>query len=163
LRAGARIAVYLDAPPPEGDPIPAPAYYFEALRAMGEAENVRVRNDGESEAAAGWEALVRRHAELAAELRERLSEEPPDRKLAVFGGYVMNLDDYLETRIVELLVHTDDLAVSAGVEPPDPPEAAAEIAIRHLVDVARLTNGDRKVLMALSRRERDEEGALRVF
>ena len=76
---------------------------------------------------------------------------------------MLRYDDYLPSRICELLIHTDDLAVSLGVDPPSPPQEALDVAIGHLVDVARRTHGDRAVLIALSRRERDSVNALRVF
>jgi hypothetical protein len=76
---------------------------------------------------------------------------------------VLTLDDYLVTRLIELLVHTDDLAVSVGLPSPDFPLAASRPAIAALVDVAILRHGDDAVLRALSRRERDAVDALRVL
>jgi hypothetical protein len=163
LRAGTRVGVYLDQPEPDDEPIPAPAYFAEILKSLDASENQRIISDGVKDAEPGWGALIERHSVLAADLRHRLEAEPPGRKVGVFAGKVMLLDDYLETRIVELLVHTDDLATSIGADSPQPPPAAAEIAIPHLVSVARMMHGDRAVLMALSRRERDEVNALRVF
>jgi hypothetical protein len=164
VRSGARVLAYLDETADEaGDPIPAPAYYVEVMKNMTDSENKRVRDDGEATAASGWEALVEEHHRLRADLEERLPREPDDRVVKVFGGHLMLLDDYLETRIVEVLVHADDLAVSVGLTPPEPPKGAVEVAIAHLVEVARLGHGDRAVLMALTRRERDEKNALRIF
>ncbi|MCA1706892.1 MAG: maleylpyruvate isomerase N-terminal domain-containing protein [Actinobacteria bacterium] len=164
VRSGARVGVYLDQPlATDASPVAAPMYYASILRDMDDADNLRVRSDGEAAASEGWEALVATHSRTRDELAEALRREPPDRIVRVFAGLVMLLDDYLETRIVELLVHTDDLAVSVGLMPPAPPVASADIAIRHLVEVARLDRGDRALLMALSRRERDDHDALRVF
>ena len=50
---------------------------------------------------------------------------------------VLTLDDYLGTRLVELCVHVDDLAVSLGEPAPPLPEEATGLAVRILVDVAR--------------------------
>jgi hypothetical protein len=163
VRAGARIGVYLDQESPAGEPIPAPTYFASLLQEMDDSENERIRKDGETTSAAGWEALIEEHRRLGDDLKRRLAKEPPERKVKVFAGKVMLLDNYLETRIVELLVHTDDLAVSVGVTPPEIPESAADIAIGHLVEVGRSLHGNRAVLMALSRRERDEVRALRIF
>ena len=164
VRAGARVIVYLDEPAPEAaTPIPAPAYFRDVLRSMDEAEHVRVRSDGEATAEEGWAELVAEHRRLSDLLRDRLESEPPDRVLKVFGGNVMRLDDYLATRIVELVVHTDDLAATLGFADFAAPDRAIDLAINHLVDVARLTHGDRQVLAALARRERDRGDALRVF
>jgi hypothetical protein len=76
---------------------------------------------------------------------------------------VLTLDDYLGTRLVELCVHVDDLAVSGGEPAPSLPEGATGRAVEILVDVARLRQGDPGVLRALTRRERDPVEALRVL
>jgi hypothetical protein len=60
-------------------------------------------------------------------------------------------------------VHTEDLALSVGIEPPPPPDDALDIAIRHLVNVARARHGSVAVLRALTRRERDDVDAMRIF
>jgi hypothetical protein len=78
------------------------------------------------------------------------------------GGGTMNLDDYLQTRLVEIVVHDDDLAMSVGL-PTNIPAEAISLAVDHLFAVARLQHGDLAVLRAFARRERDESQALRVF
>ena len=75
----------------------------------------------------------------------------------------MTLDDYLVTRLIELVVHTDDLAVSLDVAAPPIPAAATGLVITTLVEVARIRHGDTAVLRALTRRERDAVAALRVL
>lgn len=92
-----------------------------------------------------------------------LAVESPARLVRVFGGLVMRLDDYLQTRIVEALVHTEDLALSVGIAPPNPPGDALEIAVDHLLDVTRRRHGPAAILRALTRRELDDVAALRVF
>jgi hypothetical protein len=72
----------------------------------------------------------------------------------VAGDLVLAIDDYLATRVVELVVHADDLAVSLGVDPPPPPPAAARLAEHVLLDIARHRHGDTALLRALARRER---------
>jgi hypothetical protein len=73
------------------------------------------------------------------------------------------LDEYLRTRLVELTVHIDDLALSLDVDPPVVPSAAYEVAIGVLVEVGRRRTSDLAVLRALTRRERDDVDALRVL
>ena len=96
-------------------------------------------------------------------LCERLGHEPADRRVAVLHrpGEEMLLDDYLQTRCVELAVHIDDLSLSARI-PGQAPPAATAIAVELLVAAARARHGDREVLQALSRREPDHKDALRV-
>jgi hypothetical protein len=81
--------------------------------------------------------------------------------LRVIGDRSILLDEYVRTRLVELALHIDDLCVSVHMATPDIP--GIEVAIRALVDVARLRHGDVAVLRALGRRERDTGDVLRVF
>jgi hypothetical protein len=128
---------------------------------VGAHADVRAR--GEAVAEGGPDALLALRDETAARLAQALEEETPDRLVKVFGGIVMRVDDYAVTRLVEVLVHTDDLATSIGLERPAFHAEAVRLAIRHLVDVACVRHGDWPVLVALSRRERDAVDALRVF
>lgn len=163
IRAGWAVLDYLAAEVPDEDPVPAPEYYHRVLASMGAEEHEQVRTKGEAFAGSSIEELRRRHGDACSGLEGALGSEPDGRQLRVFGGHVMLLEDYLETRIVEVLVHADDLAASLEVPLPGFPPEAFELAIDHLVDVARLRHGDRAVLVALSRRERDTIDALRVF
>jgi hypothetical protein len=106
---------------------------------------------------------VLQHGSEIEHLKLRLAGEPEDRRIRVFKDLVLLLDDYLVTRIIELTVHTDDLAVSVGLPTPEFPASATALAIEALVDVAIPRNGDLAVLRALTRRERDEVEALRVL
>ena len=166
LRAPLALQSYLDAPEPAGEPIPAAAYFPTVL--AGEVDlasplNVLVRERGEQEARRGHAGVLAAWDEAATGLAGRLPDEPAGRKVAVFQGLVMRLDDYLVTRIVEVVVHADDLAVSVGLPTPAWPRSVADLAIDHLVACARHRHGDLAVLRALSRRERDRAEALRVF
>jgi hypothetical protein len=98
------------------------------------------------------------------ELDTRLSTEPADRRVAIAHrpGEELLLDEYLRTRLVEIAVHTEDLALSIGADCPAPPRAVTA-AVDLLLDAARARHGDLSVLHALSRRERDDDNALRVI
>ncbi|HEY8369066.1 MAG TPA: maleylpyruvate isomerase N-terminal domain-containing protein [Thermodesulfobacteriota bacterium] len=156
---------YLDAPPPSGPPIPAAAYFPAVLttRDLSDPLHVGIRARGEALAADGPAALVAAVDAVLARLRTRLPAEPRDRLVAVTGGHVMRLDDYLVTRMVEITVHTDDLAVSLGLATPDWPAAVSDAVVGHLLAAARRKHGDLAVIRAFTRRERDSVDALRVF
>jgi hypothetical protein len=96
-------------------------------------------------------------------LSERLPGEDPERRLKVAGDLVMTLADYLRTRVVELVVHGDDLAASVGLDFGPISSDAASTAIDVLIEVARVRHGDMPVLRALTRHERDTVQALRVM
>ncbi|ARF56162.1 maleylpyruvate isomerase family mycothiol-dependent enzyme [Streptomyces gilvosporeus] len=61
-----------------------------------------------------------------------LPEQPGERLVAARSG-AMRLDDYLVTRCIELIVHTDDLVAATGVEVPYDRQALAT-ATRLLAD-----------------------------
>jgi hypothetical protein len=66
----------------------------------------------------------------------------------------MMLDDMLVTRMMELAVHSDDLAVSVGIDTPVLPPSAVEVVIDLLSRLAVRRHGPTAVLRALSRAER---------
>ncbi len=149
----------------DGDLITAPQYYSAAVEDpdIHSSLHQAIRQRGEEAAAGGHAATVASLRDCAARLEQRLEEEPSDRVVAVYKGLVLRLDDYLVTRLIELVVHIDDLAVSAGLPTPDVSPAATDAAIRALVNVARHRHGDLAVIRAMTRRERDEHLALRVL
>jgi hypothetical protein len=55
---------------------------------------------------------------------------------------------------MEFVVHSDDLAVSVGIEPPTLPEAVLGPVLALLVGVSLQRHGQAAVVRALSRRER---------
>ena len=157
---------YLDADPsPEGEPIAPLSYYDRAILSsdINSDDHVSVRTRGEELASEGHGALVALLDAGLIEARTKLASAPPDRLVRVVRDLVLPLDDYLATRIVEIVVHADDLAHSVGLSAPELPDAAVATTIRYLVDLARLRHGDMAVVRALTRRERDEAEALRVF
>ena len=145
--------------------ISAATYFDTVIRSadISETANQAIRARGE-EAAAGGPAALASDAQATLErLTSRLAGEKPERPVRVAGGLAMTLDEYLRTRVVELVVHADDLAASVGVEPVPHRQATTAVAIDVLVGVARIRHGDMAVLRALARRERDTVGALRVL
>lgn len=164
-RATLAVEGYLDAEAaPEGEPISAARYYELVLdRDLDSKLNVAVRQRGDEMAAEGLPALLRLWDSTIARLEERLPYEAASRKVRVIDDLVLRLDDYLVTRMLEMLVHSDDVAVSVGTELPSFPGAAWDLVIGTLVDVARMHRGDLAVLRALARRERDDVEALRVL
>jgi hypothetical protein len=74
----------------------------------------------------------------------------------------MDFEAYLATRIVELLVHADDLAVSVAA-PLEPPENACAIAVETLVGAAGSLHRDLELLRSLTRPERVRQPGPTVF
>ena len=168
VRATTSVRDYLDASEPDEEPIGPAMYYVKVLGDGGPIDlqadvHVGVRERSEALAEGGPRATAGRLREALDEVEERLLLESPERKVRVFGGHPMMLDDYLVTRLIEQTVHIDDLATTLGLEPPVLPLRATELAIYNLVRIGRLRHGDLGVLRALTRRERDTVGALHVI
>jgi hypothetical protein len=130
---------------------------------MSEELHAAVRARAAQEAAAGQAALVGRLDSTLSDLDERFAAEPPERAVKVIGGLVLPLDEYLVTRMVELVVHCDDLAESIGVETPEFDPLTMACAIGCMLAMVRARHGDIAVVRGLARRERDLIDAIRAF
>jgi hypothetical protein len=176
-RAMTVVEGYLDQPGPDQpgpaadsttgiETVSAAAYYATVLPADQDLDsdfNRAIRQRGIESAPERPDDFSLEWAETASDLITRLEREPDERLVQVFGGLVLTLDEYLSTRLIELVVHADDLATSLGIDPPELPAAATGLVITTLVEVARIRHGDYAVVRALSRRERDSAEALRVI
>jgi hypothetical protein len=114
-------------------------------------EQRQVRVDGAHVAAWGWEDVHN-----AYDARVLLVEELLRRGLPSgtgVAGQTIPFSAYLATRVVELVVHADDLACSVGL-PSTPPALALTTALDALFDASVSVHGDLHVLRALSRPER---------
>jgi hypothetical protein len=67
---------------------------------------------------------------------------------------VLPLDQCLLTRVLELVVHADDLAVSLGVPTPTFEPDVVDATVTTLARISVAKRGQLPVLRALSRRER---------
>ncbi len=163
-RSTLQVEWFLDGEEPNDEPITAIDYYarLEGVHDRDSELNVGVRARSDEMAAIGPDLLVETVREALGRLTRRLPREPDIRQLTAFGR-TLRLDEYLRTRLIELTVHIDDLALSVGVQPPSVPAAAYDFAIATLVGVGRSKYGDVAVLHALTRRERDVHGALHIL
>ena len=115
-----------------------------------------LRDQFEEAARKGWEATRAKFLGLTERLAERLEGESGGRvvDLRPTAPLVLRIGDWMPTRVVELVVHGDDLATSVGIDPPRLSDAAATVTIYLLMATARAAHGDLAVIRALSRRER---------
>jgi hypothetical protein len=164
-RAVTTVEQYLVDEAPAGQRVTAGGYYALVIDTEDLSSDLHrtIRQRGDEMADEGHTALADRVSSSLHRLRERLPTQPLQRTVTVFAGTAMELDQYLATRLVELVVHCDDLALSVGIATPELPADAYRLVTEALIDTARQRHGDLAVVRALARRERDGIEALRVF
>lgn len=164
LRAAGATIAYLDRTPSDrvpDDALLTPVTYFHA--AVSSPIHQQIKEVSADEAAVGPAATAAAMQRLVVDLRARLAAEPPDRLLAALGGRMISLDDFCRTRLIEVLTHLDDLAVSVDEPRPDTDPAGVTIVVDILVDIARGVHGDWALVHALSRAERVTTPVFPVF
>lgn len=120
-------------------------------------DNISIRQRGERDAATTTPAALAAEIDTAlTELRHVVPAVPADR-IVDLGDWALTVDDFLLTRVLELVVHSDDLAVSLGVPTPPMPSEATEATIGLLARIAAWRHGPVAVVRALSRAERAPE------
>jgi len=118
--------------------------------------NAGIRDTGEKRAEAGAGEVLRLTREARAYLAKEFGSLAPRDVIAMpwIEGRAMTLGDVLTTRVLELVIHSDDLAVSVGIETPLAPDSAYARVIGLLAPLAVRRHGPLAVLRALSRAER---------
>lgn len=153
-----RVVDVLEGPAPAGPPVAAIDHYGQSAWVSADLDsdiNVGIRTRSEQDAEAGALAVLSGTADAVAELRRRLPAEPADRLVRPpWMGWALTLDDFLLTRMLEISVHCDDLAVSVGVASPPLPAAVTGPVLELLHRLAVRRHGATAVLRALSRAER---------
>jgi mycothiol maleylpyruvate isomerase-like protein len=117
--------------------------------------NTLIRSSGERDASDGPAALAAKVAATVADLRATLASVP-SRAVSrpTWDGFAISLDDFITSRMLEIVVHSDDLAYSVDIATPALPPAAVETVVDLLSRVAIRRHGPVAVLRALSRSER---------
>lgn len=157
---------YLSAEPAAVGPVDietAAGYFAIVVDRLTPQDHLRIRDRGAAVADVGHGAVVDRLVGAIDRLADRLPAEPVDRLITVYDGLVMPLDAYLWTRIVEQVVHLDDLARSLGREVwPNPPDADA-LVLACAVEIGRRRFGGPAMVRALFRSGADGEAELPVL
>jgi Mycothiol maleylpyruvate isomerase N-terminal domain len=146
----------LEAEAPDQEPLSVAEFYAraDAFHVDVDAEiSVRIRQGGEAAAANGAKALAGEVESAIAQQRAALSAEPTDRVVS-FVARPLLLNDFLLTRMMEIVVHSDDLALSADITTPPHPPQVFEPVLDLLSRLAVVRHGQLAVLRTLSRAER---------
>jgi len=155
----------LSASPAESELIPLVEHYRRAAwvnSGVDSEANVRIRDAADQQARAGHEALrARLRVDLAA-LEPALApvlagERRPATVHVPWQGWSLSVDDFLTTRLIEMVVHSEDLASSVDLPFPAFPDPALGPVLALLTAVAVDRHGQAAVIRALSRPQRAPE------
>jgi hypothetical protein len=149
------------AAPSAETPIPLLEHYARAAWVTAghdDEVNVGIREGSDADAASGPAALDT----LVADLMERLpavldARGPEDAVLIPWQGWALSAHDWLVTRLMEIVVHSDDLAASIGVPTPEFPDDVIAPVLDLLTWVAVRRHGQLAVVRSLSRPQRAPE------
>jgi hypothetical protein len=148
----------LEEPASAQAPIPLLDHYARAVWVGAPLDgdaNTGIRTRGEEIGSEGARALRDRAGAALAGQRTRLAGLPADQ--AVFmpqTDWALSLGDFLITRMLELTVQLDDLAVSVGLPARELPDAVFDPVLTLLARLAVRRHGQAAVLRALTRTER---------
>lgn len=141
-----------------GEPIPLLEHYARArwvTAALDDEVNVSIRGGAQTTAEDGHHAVVEQLGAVLSELEQVLPDQSPDRPVLIpWQGWALSLGDFLVTRMMEITVHSDDLAISVGVDVPELPDEVLAPVLDLLTALAVRRHGQSAVVSALARAER---------
>jgi Mycothiol maleylpyruvate isomerase N-terminal domain len=164
-----RLIQVLQEPEPDGHPVALVDFCGPNRMAQPDDDDplfAVLRAGAEAVALEGQPALLDSCRSARSTLAVQLPTIPAKRAVSVvrIAGGVVSLRDYLRTRVLEVVVHGDDLVASANeCDAPDPPAAAVEVSLELCLELARARLGDRTALRAFTRAERADPDALRIL
>jgi hypothetical protein len=113
------------------------------------------RSTDDAEAALGAAALADRTSEALVTVRQLLADGAACDIVPIpWWGWSLRRDDFLLTRMLEIVVHADDLALRIGVPVPEFPADLFAPVRDLLVRLAVKRHGQSAVISALTRSER---------
>ncbi|WP_245786656.1 maleylpyruvate isomerase N-terminal domain-containing protein [Lentzea albida] len=148
----------IQAPPGDEPVVPLMEHYERAKWTdldLDSEFHTRIRAGGEKLASGGHGDLCERFEQALVELEKSLPGlEDRGVRMPHWGPWSVALDEYLVSRLMEFVVHSDDLAVSVGVPTPEFPCQVNETVIDLLTRLALNKRSGIDLVRALSRKER---------
>jgi hypothetical protein len=155
VRAAELLPMATDVPPLEC----VDAHYHRAAWVMSTSPDdpSNDRSADDAEAALGAAVLVGPSAEALEMVRRLLAAGTARDVVPIpWQGWSLRRDDFLLTRMLEIVVHTDDLALSIGVLTPEFPAEVFAPVRDLLVRLAVKRHGQSAIISALSRSGRTQ-------
>jgi hypothetical protein len=155
IRAAELLPVATDIPPLDC----VDTHYHQAAWVMSTSPDdpPNDRSTEEAEAAYGAAVLADRCSEALQAVRRLLADGTARDVVAIpWQGWSLRRDDFLLTRMLEIVVHADDLALSIGVRTPEFPAEVFAPVRDLLVRLAVRRHGQSAVISALARSERTQ-------
>jgi hypothetical protein len=155
VRAAELLPVATDVPPLDR----VDTHYHRAAWVMStspdDPQNDRSTDD--AEAALGAAGLAGRSSGALQTVRRLLADGTASDVVPIpWQGWSLRRDDFLLTRMLEIVVHADDLALSIGVRTPEFPDEVFAPVRDLLVRLAVKRHGQSAVIGALARSERTQ-------
>ncbi|EWT00520.1 hypothetical protein N865_14695 [Intrasporangium oryzae NRRL B-24470] len=117
--------------------------------------NVSIRAVGDERAGLGRDEILGRVVAARDALPEALGAQPEDRAVLIpWAGWALRRDDFLTGRMMEIVVHGEDVAASVGFEAPRLPREVLDPVLGLLTRLAVVRHGQGAVVSALTRAER---------
>ena len=117
------------------------------------AANTSIRTSSDDQASAGVGAALDVLSAARSRLAAALTAPPPTAYLS-WQGWRLATDDFLVTRLMEMVVHSDDLAASVDIPTPDFDAAVLDPVLRLLTAVSLRRHGQDALVRTLSRPQR---------
>ncbi len=140
----------------DDDPVALVEHYRRAAWVRADIDgdaNASIRAGAERSAGDGPSAVVTRVTRALADLQPWPTDSLPTVRMP-WWDWSMSADDFLLSRMMEMMVHADDLAASLGIETPVFPRTVQRQVFTLLASLAVDTHGQSAVLRALTRSER---------
>ena len=161
LKQAGNTVLGLQAPPDAAEPIALQEHYARAawVEAAPEDEaNVSIREGDNAGAQVGPDVVLELAGEWAHDLPGLLAApREPDTIFIPWQGWSLTTEDFLTTRMMELVVHGDDLAASVGLDTPTYADNVIGPVVGLLIGVALRRHGQTAVIRGLSRPQRAPE------
>lgn len=143
---------------PAPDAIPLSEHYARSAwvsASLDDEVNVSIRAGGDEQAALGRDEVLAGVLAAREVLPGLLASQPADRAVLIpWAGWALQRDDFLTGRMMEVVVHGEDVAASVGFQSPPLPDSVLEPVLRLLTGLAVRRHGQGAVVSALTRSER---------